>query len=396
MRYVNEKQLQKLPLDKKSYHKDESMPNLYFHISPKQKGTGRSFVFRYRWQGKLKEKVLGKYPAISLAEARAKANEYNLEILKGENPFSFKPSNMKLKEIYDLWFETAKQNRKNTDFARPLEKHIIEKLADTPIDKLKKQDILLCLDRLHEQGKRETIKRIIIYLNKMLEFARAREFIDFSIEINPSIIYGKHIKQNFRSITNLSRFRDLLIAIDEYRGNGFTKDALMISPYLFLRAFNIRNLEWSEIDFENKQIVISGRKIKGGDEFIVPLATTPLRILKEVEKYKYGNRFVFPSDITSFKAMSESTLNQAIKRMGFGDEMVYHGFRASASTFLYEYQHKHGFSSEVIELCLDHRERNSTKAAYNRSKMLEQRIALMQWWSNFIDNLKMGNETKSS
>lgn len=96
----------------------------------------------------------------------------------------------------------------------------------------------------------------------------------------------------------------------------------------------------------------------------------------------------FSSDISKSKTMSENTLNQAIKRLGFGDKILYHGFRATASTFLYEYKNIHKQDSEVIELCLDHRERNKVKAVYNRSLRLDDGRELMQWLSDFIDKLK--------
>ncbi|EOI8885291.1 hypothetical protein ACMXHS_001475 [Campylobacter jejuni] len=59
------------------------------------------------------------------------------------------------------------------------------------------------------------------------------------------------------------------LAIENYNGSIFTKVALQISPYLFLRSANIRNLEWSEIDFKNLKIIIPANKMKkrGGGEF---------------------------------------------------------------------------------------------------------------------------------
>lgn len=71
--------------------------------------------------------------------------------------------------------------------------------------------------------------------------------------------------------------------------------------------------------------------------------------------------------------------------------MVYHGFRAIFSTFAYENKKFHKQDSEVIELCLDHRERNKVKAVYNRSLRLDDRRALMQWWSDYIDALRGGD-----
>lgn len=65
---------------------------------------------------------------------------------------------------------------------------------------------------------------------------------------------------------------------------------------------------------------------------------------------------------------------------------------AQLQPFLYEYKNIHKQDSEVIELCLDHRERNKVKGAYNRSLRLEDRSYLMNWWSDFIDNLKAGKD----
>lgn len=86
--------------------------------------------------------------------------------------------------------------------------------------------------------------------------------------------------------------------------------------------------------------------------------------------------------------MSENTLNQAIKRLGFGEDMVFHSFRATASTILHDKTKEHKQQSEVIELCLDHKERDKVKASYNHSKRLEDREALMRWWGEYIDMLK--------
>ena len=110
------------------------------------------------------------------------------------------------------------------------------------------------------------------------------------------------------------------------------------------------------------------------------------KLLKTMLEHKRGD-FVFPSGISATRPLSDSTLNQAIKRLGFGDEMVFHGLRTTASTLLNENIKNHGFSSDVIELCLDHKERTSVKAIYDRSQRLDERAELMQWWSDYLDSL---------
>ncbi|MCV3434210.1 site-specific integrase [Campylobacter sp. IFREMER_LSEM_CL1846] len=163
---------------------------------------------------------------------------------------------------------------------------------------------------------------------------------------------------------------------------------MQISPYLFLRSANIINLEWKEIDFD-KKIIIRANKVKAREDFIIPLSQSVLDLLLYVKNFSYSNsKYFFPSNISKSKTMSKNTLNQAIKRLSFGDKILYHGFRATASTFLYEYKNIHKQDSEVIELCLDHRERNKVKAVYNRSLRLDDGRELMQWLSDFIDKLK--------
>lgn len=243
---------------------------------------------------------------------------------------------------------------------------------------------------MYAEGKRETIKRVYLNLKKLLQFAINKDLIEYSniLNIDLNSLYGSVKPKSFKAITDISRFKELLLAIENYKGNVFTKVALQISPYIFLRSANMRNLEWSEIDFTNKRIVITANKIKAKEEFIVPLSQTVIKYFEYLKPFSWHLKYVFPSDISKSRAMGENTLLQALKRLGFGEEMVYHGFRTTASTLLYENKQEHKQDSEVIELCLDHRERNKVKAVYNRSLRMNDRIKLMKWWSDFLDKLK--------
>ena len=83
--------------------------------------------------------------------------------------------------------------------------------------------------------------------------------------------------------------------------------------------------------------------------------------------------------------MSENTLNFALRRLGYTkEEMVSHSFRGIFSTILHEKISEHGFNSLVIEMQLAHKEPNQVKAAYNHAQYLDDRIKLMEWWSNYL------------
>ena len=253
-----------------------------------------------------------------------------------------------------------------------------------------KQDIIKSFDKLFLENKRETIKRTYTHLKNLIKYALNREYLQATnlLNIDINTLYGKLQPKSFRAITDLDTFRDLLLAIDSYNGNLFVKTALQISPYLFLRSSTMRNLKWEYLDEKEKLLRIPASVMKAKEEFLVPLSQSVLDKILSIKDFAYPSPYMFPSEISKNKSIAENTLNYGLKRLGFGELMVYHGFRSTASTFLYENKNKHKQDSEVIELCLDHRERNKVKAVYNRSLRLEDRRALMQWLSDFIEELK--------
>ncbi|WP_455940837.1 tyrosine-type recombinase/integrase [Helicobacter pullorum] len=388
MQFVNKKELEKIPQDKRGIHKDASTKNLYLEFYPKKSGVSKTFYYRYRQDNKLYTINLGKYPETSLIEARAKANELNLKLLKKED-LVLDPAKT-LKEIFEEWHKIAIKDKINQDFARPLKLHIVDKYGNKPITDLTKQDILKSFDKLFLENKRETIKRTYTHLKNLIKYALNRDYLQATnlLTLDIDTLYGKLQPKSFRAITDLDTFRDLLLAIDSYNGNLFVKTALQISPYLFLRSSTMRNLKWEYLDEKEKLLRIPASMMKAKEEFLVPLSQSVLDKILSIKDFAYPSPYMFPSEISKNKSIAENTLNYGLKRLGFGELMVYHGFRSTASTFLYENKNKHKQDSEVIELCLDHRERNKVKAVYNRSLRLEDRRALMQWWSDFIEELK--------
>ena len=96
-----------------------------------------------------------------------------------------------------------------------------------------------------------------------------------------------------------------------------------------------------------------------------------------------------PSERTNSRAMSESTINAALRRIGIRkDEQNAHGFRGMASTLLHEL----GYPHEHIERQLAHAERNKVSAAYNHAEYLPERRNMMQPWADYLDRLKAGAE----
>lgn len=86
--------------------------------------------------------------------------------------------------------------------------------------------------------------------------------------------------------------------------------------------------------------------------------------------------------------MSDNALNAALRRMGYSSsEMTAHGFRAMASTLLNE---SGKWSYDSIERALAHGDNNRVRAAYHRGAHWEERVAMAQWWSDYLDELRAG------
>jgi integrase len=161
----------------------------------------------------------------------------------------------------------------------------------------------------------------------------------------------------------------------------------------FVRPGELRRAEWSEFDLEAEQPVwrIPAEKMKMRDSHLVPLSRQAVSILRGIEPHTGGGKYVFPSLRSGGRPMSENTINAGLRRLGYaGDEHVGHGFRSTASTMLNEL----GFHPDLIELQLAHKERNKSRASYNKALRIEERTRMMQSWADHLDVLRADGGNK--
>ena len=164
---------------------------------------------------------------------------------------------------------------------------------------------------------------------------------------------------------------------------------MMFQAYTFVRPGELRRAEWSEIDADKEEWRIPAEKMKMRRTHIVPLTLQSIAILDKIKPITGHGRFIFPSGRTpdGNRPMSENAVTASLRRMGFDkDEMTGHGFRSMASTLLNE----NGFNVDWIERQLAHVEGNSVRAAYNYAEYLPERRRMMQWWADYLDELKSG------
>jgi len=359
---------------------------------------------KYRFDGKEKLLALGSYPDVSLAQARELRETYKADIAQGIDPNESKKAKKvqiqkentkQLHTFKEIAFQrlkklqedgTSESHYKGT--LRGFMNDTFPYIGDKPIDDITAQDIIALLRKMMERGVRNSTEKVYQQIGKTFKWAIANGLAkrNPASDIEISEIIGKSKEKHYPTITDDTGIKNLLISIKEYGGELSTKYALIMLAYTFVRPTNIRLALWEEIDFKNKQWVIPAKKMKTDDEFIVPLTDTVIALLEDIKLYSGDSPYLFPSTKSKTTPLSDGALLGAIRRMGYTtSEFTPHGFRAMFSTIAHE---KSNFKYDVIETQLAHSVGNSVSQAYNRAKYLDERIKLMEWWSDYLDNIQ--------
>jgi integrase len=209
--------------------------------------------------------------------------------------------------------------------------------------------------------------------------------------IDKKSILKTHTKNNYRTITEPKRIGELMRAIDMYKGDRATVQALKILPFVFVRPSNLRLMEWKELDFEANTWTIPADKMKMKKEHKLPLHPRVIELIKEIEPYTKNFKYVFPSPFKTNEPLSDNTFNLALKRLDFGGEIVAHGFRAMFSTVAYE---SGLFKGEVIEALMAHQDTNQIRRAYNRATYDESKKEVITWYGDFLEDVKQNKEVR--
>ncbi|MCF6243864.1 MAG: integrase arm-type DNA-binding domain-containing protein [Sulfurovum sp.] len=388
---------------------------LSLHILP---NGSKLWRLKYRFNNKEKEYAIGTYPTISLAKARTKREELKELIADNIDPNQRKKElrqatqDIELKKentfynISQKWLKSYKSQvseNYHTRLGRALENYLYPSLnissqkisiKNKPIDEITRKEIIFILEHLKDRDLLETAKRTAMLLNKIYKYAVTHEYTPHNIiaDIELPIVLGKREKKHYPTLTKEKDIKALLLSIDEYSGDYYTKLALKVLPYVFVRSFNIRHMEWKEINFKTEEWIIPKEKMKTKKEFILPLSSQAITILQEAKENSLSHIYVFPSIINNDKPLSDNTLISALRRMGYSkDELVPHSFRSIFSTIAYEKANDtngHNYTGEVIEACLAHKEQNKIKAAYNHSTYKEAMQGLMQWYGDHLEKMK--------
>jgi len=381
---------------REKFYKLTDNDGLYLHVT--EKGS-KLWRFRYRFGGKEKLLALGSYPEISLLDARQKRDEARRLLANRIDPGAVrkaqKQADIQETETFEIiareWFQKFSQRWKETHSSRiirALERDVFPWIGKQPIKEVKAPELLAVLRRIETRGTLDTAHRVRTICDQIFRYAIAtgRAERDPAADLKGAIPPPQ--EGHMAAITDPVKVGELLRAIDGYEGSFAVQCALKLAPLVFVRPGELRNMEWSEIDFDNAQWNIPGEKMKMKEPHIVPLATQALEILTAIKPLTSASRYVFPSGRSFNRAMSNNAVLAALRRMGYTkDEMSGHGWRAVARTLLDEVLQ---VRVDYIEAQLAHRVRDPLGRSYNRTQHLAERRKMMQTWADYLDGLKIG------
>ncbi|MDO8263723.1 MAG: integrase arm-type DNA-binding domain-containing protein [Gallionella sp.] len=382
-------------------------------------GGAHGWRLDYTIHGKRKTLSLGTYPDTGLKLAREKAEHGRQLVAAGADPSDRRkaikaqhaqtreasvreasglPTLGSFEEVAREWFDTRRGDwaaSYGDKIIRRLEVDVFPWLGREPAGSITPPQLLEVLRRIEGRGVIETAHRALENCGQVFRYAVAtgRAVSNPARDLKDAL--RKPVVKHFPAITDPLRLGELLRACYGYRGGHVVRAALRLVPLLLLRPGELRHAQWVEFDLDAALWIVPAERMKRekngkltGKPHIVPLPLQAVATLRELHTVTGTGVYVFRGERHHHRPMSENTVNAALRAMGFGaDEVVGHGFRATARTMMAE---RLGLPEAVIDAQLAHAVPDSLGRAYNRTQFEAQRREMMQTWANYLDGLRVG------
>lgn len=346
---------------------------------------------------------LGAYPDVSLARARELTRAARELLAQNIDPLEERDE--KLRSLQELhantfehivlkWFEVKKHSitpAHAEDTLRSFKLHLFPDLGRLPLHKLKATHAIKVLEPIAAKGSLETVKRLCQRINEVMIYAVNTGIVDSNPLAGINKAFQAPIKKHMPTLRP-EQLPEFMKTLHSASIKKVTRCLIEWQLHTMVRPSEAAGTRWDEIDFTKKIWNIPAERMKKNRPHSVPLTDQALALLDAMTPISGNRPYVFPADRDRNKHTNAQTANMALKRMGYGGQLVSHGLRALASTTLNEQQ----FSSDVIESALAHSDSNEIRAAYNRADYLMQRRIMMEWWSNHIDQAATGKLSAAS
>ena len=355
---------------------------LYLFVAP----TGlKSWRANYAQTGKQRTRTYGRYPTMSLAQARAahaQAKSASTDAATATPAAKVAPT---FKAIAEQWLKiklpSLSNGKHQGQVAGTLERFAFPAIGSLPIDKIPRTKLVEVVQAVQKGGRVETAHRVAGRIAAVFDYAQDVGYIEsHGAGGLVRVLQPRKVKKPMASIPPCEAGA-LLAAIDSYE-EPVTRLGLQLLALTFVRVGEMRGMRWGELREDGAVWVVPEDRMKAGLPHVVPLSQQARAVLEQLRVFTGDRDLVLDSPLRPGHPLSENTFLFALYRLGYRGRMTAHGFRALASTVLNE---QSGFAHDVIERQLAHRETDAVRAAYNRAQYLDQRRGLMQWWADWLD-----------
>jgi len=348
-------------------------------------------------QGKENMLTLGIYPETSLLDAR-QARDHNKQLIRlGNDPSKkntvntvYNSSKITFNEMFISWHKKMSKKKWSEKYSESVQqradRHLLPYIGDKSIEDITTDEMRKVLEPIEERDLIDTLHKIKGIASRVFSHSINKykgtnnpvsSFTDDDFELPDK-------NTHYSTITNPKEIGALLRVIDTYKWSRSVGTALKLAPHLFLRPGELAGLMWKEVDFDDEIIRIAPERMKMKRTHLVPMSRQTMALLNSIKTSSYSE-FVFISPKSRTRHITPESLRAGLRSLGFtNDDITTHGFRHMASTRLNELE----FRDDVIERQLAHTENNKVKAAYNHAEYLQERIDMMQKWSDYLDKLK--------
>lgn len=367
---------------------------LYLEVVP---SGSRYWRMKYRFNGKEKRMAFGVYPAVSLSQARALRDEAKKKLAEGIDP-SFAKKEEKLVRDVQLnntfqsvaleWHGTKVRRWSEgyaSDILEAFNKDIFPYIGQQPVNEIKPLVLLNVLRRMESRGATEKAKKVRQRCSEVFRYAIVTGRAEYNPAADLTSAMSGHESKHYPFLT-VEELPDFFKALSGYTGSPLVVLAARLLILTGVRTGELRGAFWSEFDLEKAVWEIPAERMKMKRPHLVPLSTQALEIVQQLKVMTGQYPLVFPGRNDPRKTMSEASINQVFKRIGYTGKVTGHGFRHTMSTIL----HEQGYNTAWIETQLAHVDKNSIRGTYNHAQYLDGRREMLQWYADYIDSLEQG------
>jgi integrase len=374
---------------------------LYLLVTP----TGsKLWQMAYRFGDRQRKLSFGAYPAVGLADARRQRDQAKALIAKGIDPSEAKKQARRERaaaRTFTAWADAwlAKQHaegckERTLKSKRRFVGYLKNEFGPAMIADITRDGVVQFLRKFEQDGTLETRDRVRAAGESICVFADlkgtgANPFRDLGALLIKNKAEPRPALTAPAAVAQL--FQDIAAPLQHAKYGDLVGYALRLLSLTAMRPGEVNRAEWTEIDWEKARWTIPADKMKMDKEHVVPLSRQALAILKAIQALTGHRRYIFSS--TQDRPLSDNTLNKRLRVIGYDtiSEHCAHGFRSTFSTLCHQEVDRDDnklWDSDVVELCLAHRDEDSVKAIYNKVgplALIGPRTKLMQHWADRID-----------